>query len=913
MIGRNHEFETITAAATKVTARGCALVVEGEPGVGKTTLLTASAQWADGNGFTVLNTAGVQSQTTVGYAGVHELVHPILGHVDALPVYQRRALLAAFGLAEEQPPNPLHIGVAMLGLIEEAAAHRPLMLIVDDAQWLDDSSLHVVTFVGRRLASSPVMMLCALRSRLDGKATRLLSLPRLPLGTLDAAESHDLMSRVISGVGGHGLSESAQRRVLAEAAGNPLAIAELTKALITAGDQSMVSAKTPLPTTRRIEQAFREQFDALPPPSRHMLALIAAGGDTALADVVTAASQVGLSDADLDPLERAGLVTITGGALLVRHPLIRSVAYRAATLTQRSTFHAALAAATDDPVRAAWHRSAAAYGADEAIAADLEAVAQSAQRRGANAEAAAAWRRAAALSPSTDRRIRRLANAIEPAYQAGLTVEAIEILDEAEPLATDLGVLFDLAFARFSLAVTTGVTAPPISDLVRLADRLGAADVPSLATAQIRLLAAAAAQCRMHGLNDNDRSLVADRLHSLERLGDPLVLIALTTIEDTKYAREFRCRAASVHRQVSDDLTALMSMGLAGESASDLITARACWERAITVARRTGAPAIECEALRGAARSQIIAGRLAEAAVNAQSALRIATDADLGISVGAAAALLARIHAWRGEFRSAQQALVTARQNLPSDTPLLWLDDLAWADGILALTTHDHERAFTEISQMARDRGSRRWAIADLTEAAVASGHTQVISQLIDEIDAEANALESPHVVMLVHRSRALIAGVDGDAEHHFRAALQTDEAAGHAPLEYARTQVAYGEWLRRQRRIVDARAQLSSALRVFEVRGAQPWSQRTRGELRAAGVQVPGSVTASGPLTMALSPQELQIAQLAASGLTNRQIADRIYVSHRTVATHLYKIFPKLGITSRNQLRDSIGLQSSC
>ena len=266
MIGRNHEFETITAAATKVTARGCALVVEGEPGVGKTTLLTASAQWADGNGFTVLNTAGVQSQTTVGYAGVHELVHPILGHVDALPVYQRRALLAAFGLAEEQPPNPLHIGVAMLGLIEEAAAHRPLMLIVDDAQWLDDSSLHVVTFVGRRLASSPVMMLCALRSRLDGKATRLLSLPRLPLGTLDAAESHDLMSRVISVVGGHGLSESAQRRVLAEAAGNPLAIAELTKALITAGDQSMVSAKTPLPTTRRIEQAFREQFDALPPP-----------------------------------------------------------------------------------------------------------------------------------------------------------------------------------------------------------------------------------------------------------------------------------------------------------------------------------------------------------------------------------------------------------------------------------------------------------------------------------------------------------------------------------------------------------------------------------------------------------------------------------------------------------------------
>lgn len=907
MIGRHHEFETITAAANTVTDRGCALVVEGEPGIGKTTLLAAVADWADSNGFTVLSCAGVQSQATVGYAGVHELVHPILHCADALPVHQRMALFAAFGLAEEELPNPLLIGVAMLGLVEEAAATRPVILVVDDAQWLDDSSQHILTFVGRRIATSSVMMLCATRPRTDGEPAPLVSLPRLSLNALDGATSLVLMAEALAAGGERMLSEPTQRRVLTEAAGNPLAIAELTKALLASGEQRTVSSLTPLPVTRRIEHIFLEQLEAVPEPSRRMLGLIAAGGDTALTELADAARRVGLSARDLDPLERAELITIVDGSLNVRHPLIRSVAYGAAPLTQRSAFHHALAEATSDPMRRAWHRSAAAYGPDEAIAADLEAVARRAQRSGANAEAARAWRRSAALSPAMKCRIRRLVSAIEPAYQAGLTLEALDILDEAEPLATDLIDQFDLAFARFTLGITTGVTAPPISDLVALGDRLGTGEARGHADAQVRLLAAAAAQCRMHGFDESDRFLVTDRLHKLEHLEHPSVEIALATLEDTKYARQFRCRAGSLRTEIRDDLTALMSMGLAAESVSDLAVAQVCWEDATRVARRAGAPAIECEALRGSARSQIIAGQLPEAAVSAQGAFRIAADADLGISAGAAAALLARVHVWRGETRSAQQSLATARQNLPNDTPLLWLDDLAWASGLLALTLHDNERAFTELSMMNRDRGSRRWAIADLTEAAVASGHTTVICPMVDEIDSEANALGSAHVTMLVHRSRALIAGVDKDAEHYFRAALEVGEAVRHAPLEYARTQLAFGEWLRRQRRIIDARAQLSSALGVFERRGAAPWAQRTRGELRAAGVQVPSPATAPDPRATTLSPQELQIARLAASGLTNRQIADQIYVSHRTVAAHLYKIFPKLGITNRTQLRDAI------
>lgn len=904
LIGRADEFTALTSAAANITQAGCALVIEGDAGIGKTTLLSAVAGWAGDHGFTVRSCAGVQSQAKVGYAAVHELVHPLSRHADALPTHQRRALLAAFGMADHELPNPLLIGVAMLGLIEEAAAHQPLMLIVDDVQWLDGSSLHVLTFIGRRLANSPVMLLCAARPHLDGEPERLLSLPRWTLGPVDDETSQALLAAAVTETGEQTLSGLARRRILVEARGNPLAIAELAKAVLASDEHTVLTATAPLPTTRRIERVLLGQLDMLPEPSRRLLALISAGDDSSLAELIDAAHRIGLSESDLDPLERNGLITVGDGALHVRHPLIRSVAYRAAPLSQRAAYHRALAAAATDPVRGAWQRSAAAYGPDETVAAELEAVADSALRRGANDEAAAALRRAAALSSSPERRVRRLVAAIMPAYRAGLTIDAVDIMSDAEPLATDCIDLFELAFARFTMGISTGVAAPKVSDMVALADRLGDNGERGY---QSRLLAAAAAQCRMHGMAERDRHVVAEALHALEHHGDPAVEIALATVEDTKYARHFRAEAQRLRTQVAGDITALMSMGLAAESVSDVNIAQGCWSEATTVAHTAGAPTIECEALRGSARAQIIAGHLQEATVSAQGAFRIATDANLAISAGAAAALLARSHAWRGEIRAAEHALATARQHLPTDTPLLWLDELAWGSGLLALTMHDYQQAFVELSQMTRDRGARRWAIADLTEAAVGCRHTAMIDTVVDDIASEATSLGSEHVAMLVQRSRALLGGNSPEAEQHFDAALKYVEAAEQSPLEYARTRLCYGEWLRRRRRIVDARAQLSLALGVFESRGAEPFAQRARGELRAAGVQLPGHVTAVDHAAQ-MTPQELQIAQLAASGLSNRQIADRIYVSHRTVAAHLYKIFPKLGITSRNQLRDMLG-----
>ena len=905
MIGRVEEFEAIVTAASCAREQGCALVVEGHPGIGKTTLLTSSARWGKDNGFTVLCCAGVQCQTKVGYAAVHELVRPILGYAESLPPHQKRALLGALGLGEPVESDPLLIGVAVLGLIEEASARRPLMLIVDDAHWLDGSSLHVLTFVGRRISSAAAVLLCAARPGLDGESARLVSLPRLTLGPVDESASRALLADALAA--GPTLSELAQRRVLHEAAGNPLAIAELAKAVAATDDHHLWGGTPPLPTTRRIERIFLEQLGVLPEPSRQMLALVSASDATSLTEVLDAARRVDLPETCLDPLERTGLITVDDGVIKVRHPLIRSVAYSAATLSQRSTFHRALAEATSDPAQATWQRAAASYGRDEVIATELEYVARAAGQRGANAEAAAAWRRAAMLSTTPGGRVRRLVRAIEPACRAGLTTEAINIVDEAEPLATGLDDLVELATARFTLGVTAGVAVPAIADLLALADRLADADTPEQHLARVNLVAAAAAQCRMHGLDEGDRHLVADSLHRLEVLEEPAIEVALATVEDTKYAHQFRSHATSLHAAANDDTMLLMSMGLAAESVSDLSTAQQCWDRAIRVARTSGAPSIECEALRGSARAQIISGRLPEAAMSAQTALRIATDCDMSLSMGSAAALLARAHAWRGRSADAQSALAIARQHIPVDTSLLWIDDLAWASGLLALIRHDYDEAFTELSKMARDRSSRRWAIADLTEAAVASHNVDNIGILVGEIATEAATLGSPHLLALVHRSRALLAGNDIDAEEHFRTALH-DGARAEASLEYARTQLNYGQWLRRQRRIVDSRVQLSAALREFQSRDAEPWVQRTRTELRAAGVQSPGDLTPTNDVEAELTPQEMQIARLAASGLSNRQIADQIYVSHRTVAAHLYKVFPKLGISSRNQIRDVLG-----
>lgn len=891
IVGRSAELASVADTLAAISTGGAALVVDGEPGIGKSTLLSAAADWAVANGYSRLGCSGLQSQSEVGFAGIHELIHPILAHTAALPPRQRMALLTAFGLAEGPTPDRLLVSLAVLGLLEEAASRRRLILIIDDVQWLDQSSLEVLAFVARRLSNAPLMMLCAERSGLDGAAPYLDGLPRLSLGPL--APEH---ARALLNTAAEHTDALLLQRVLEQSGGNPLAVIELSSALDERGNSTVFSGE-PLPITRRVERAFLSQLGGLTDNGRLLLLLISAS-DGRLTDVDVAADFLGLTLTDeLAPLERAGLITASSDRIHVRHPLIRSTVYGAAPLSSRTVVHAALADAAGDAVRAAWHRAEATFGPDETVASELEGAARQAQSRGAGAESAAALRRAAVLSPDTTSRVRRLTEAAEIARSSGLTAESISILGEAENLGDSQSSAEQLAITRFVLNVTAAIAGQPATELVALAGKFSDGDVE-----RRRLLWAAAIECRMHGLAEEPRrDTVAALRHLHDGAEDPMVCMALALVDDTGAGQGLRDRLPQLIEEVADDPLLLMALGFAAEAAADRTHALQCWNRVQNRSRASGSAADKCESQRGAAQLLLQQGKIEAAGIAAENALRLGQDINLPMTAASAAAILARVQVWQGRFEQARDTLSTARRLLAPDPAILWHDDAHWAAGLLALCTADPAEALEHMLKMTQHRTSRRWAIADLAEAAAGVGCGARIRPLLADITEQAGQLTSGLESMLVHRAHALLASTDAEAQEHFLAALAAG-ADTDAELERARTHLAYGQWLRRQRRITDARTHLSTALAAFDAAGAAPFLDRAATELRAAGITTAVGTPRQGPAA-ALTSQELQIAQLAAAGLTNREIADRIYVSHRTVAAHLYKMFPKLGITNRNQL----------
>ncbi|RZT24656.1 regulatory LuxR family protein [Mycobacterium sp. BK558] len=903
LVGRSVELTLVTDALAGISTSGAALVIDGEPGIGKSTLLAAAAEWASANGYARLGCVGLQSHTEVGFAGVHELLHPLLAHADALPPRQRAALMTAFGLEDGPVPDRLLIGLAVLGLLEEAASKRRLLLIVDDAQWLDQSSLDVLTFVSRRLTNAPLMMLCAVRTSPGGSAVVLDGLPRLSIGPLGIDEAAELLAAELNKPGvPRDLDPSARQRVLEQADGNPLAVIELTAVLGQNGHGSATFAGEPLPTSRRLERAFLNQLDALPEQSRLLLLLISAG-DGSLAEIHRAAEHAGLNlTKHLAPLEESGLVAVGGGALRIRHPLIQSTVYGAAALSTRALVHRALACAATDPTRSAWHRAEATFGPDEQVAADLEQAAERARARGAGAEAAAALRRAAVLTDDLSERLRRLAAAAEVARSSGLMTESLRILQEAESLVEDHGGEAPLAITRFVLNATAATPGRTAAELLALSGKY-----PDGSSRQRELLWAAAIECRMHGLTEQTRQ---DIVAAIRRLDDdpldPFLAIGEALVDDVGYGQRLRARLPSLVEVVGDSALLTMSLAFAAEAVVDRRSALRCWVQVQNQARRTGRPADECEGLRGAAHILLTEGRIEAAAISAQNALRMAEDMNLPMTAGSAAAILARTLVWQGQAERARQYLDRARQFLSPAPTILWNDDVHWAAGLAALCEANHPEALAHLLKMTLHRTSRRWAIADLAEAAAGADRHDAIRPLLAEIGDEAERLGVDS--LLVHRAHALLADTFTEADERFNAALASAEGLG-AELEVARTHLLYGAWLRRRRRIVDARTHLSVALTAFDTAGAVPFADRAASELRAAGVTA-GSRPPSGAggNASALTSQELQIAQMAAAGMTNREIADRIYLSHRTVAAHLYKVFPKLGITRRNQLHAALG-----
>jgi DNA-binding NarL/FixJ family response regulator len=899
IFGRSAELAAISDALTSISSAGTALVIDGEAGIGKSTLLASAADQAAAAGYRLLRCSGLQSQTKVGFAGIHELIHPLLGQAAKLPRRQQNALMTSFGLEDGPAPDRLLVSLAVLGLLEEAAAQQRLLLVVDDVQWLDQSSLDVLAFVARRLTNAPLMLLCAERADLGGSAAHLEGTPRLSLSALQLGDARELLTHTLQQSPGKA-DAYLQQRVLEQANGNPLAVIELGAGLGERYGDSVTYSGEPLPTSQRVEQAFLTQLQALPDDSRLLLLLIAAAHGSVV-QIHAAARDIGLDlTEDLAPLERAGLVTMSSGQIHVRHPLIRSTAYGAAPMSARATVHRALANATTDPTRAAWHRAEATFAPDERVAADLERAAERTRARGAAAEAAAALRRAAALSPDAKNRLRRLTVAADIARSAGLTTSAISILEEAEPLAGELSGSQSLAITRFVLAVTASLPGQSAGELVALAEQYPAGDAR-----QPELLWAAAIDCRMHGLADPPRQAVVAAIRSLTTRDDPLVDIATALVDDFGDGLRLQKRLPALIDQIGDAPLPTMSLAFAAEAVSERASALRCWTHVQHHSRRLNSSANECEGLRGAAHLLIQQGGLQAAVITAQNALRMAEDMNLPMTAGSSAAFLARALTWQGHSERARQALDQSRRWLAADPQILWNDDAHWAAGLAALCAANYTEALQHLLRMSLHRTSRRWAVADLAEAAAGCNRQDLARPVLADVESQARKLGAQLDNLLVHRAYALLASTDSEAEERFQAALN-EGAELDAETELARTHLLYGEWLRRRRRIVDARRHLTTALTAFDTAGATPFTDRAAAELRAAGVTAPGKAKLGPAAT--LTPQELQIAQLAATGLSNREIADRIYLSHRTVATHLYKVFPKLAITSRSQLHVALG-----
>lgn len=900
MVGRSAELTEIVTALAGIATGGATLVIEGDPGIGKSTLLGAATEWAAANGYGRLSCSGLQSHTDVGFAGLHELVHPLLTHATALPSRQRTALLTAFGLEDGPAPDRLLINLAVLGLLEEAASKRRLLLVIDDAQWLDRSTLDVLTFVSRRLTNAPLMMLCSARTTLDGSAHHLDGLPRLLVNPLTSEQADELLDTALaSSPTPRTMDEYTRRCVLEQAGGNPLAVIEIAAALCESGSDAAFFAGEPLPTSRRVERAFLTQLGALSDESRLLLLLICASNG-AVTEVHSAAEDLGLSFVEhLAPLEGSGLISVRGGQLMVRHPLIRSTVYGAAPLSSRSTVHRALAAASADPTRAAWHRAEATLGPDEAVACELERAAGRAQARGAGAEASAALRRSAVLTPDLDRRVQRLAAAADVARSSGLIAEAIRVLEEAEPLSEGSAVGARLAITRFVLNATAAIPGQSADELLALASRIGPED-----QWHRELLWAAAIECGMHGLDEQPRLDIVAAIHRIDDdPADPLLVIAIALVEGASRGAWVRTRIPALIDAVSDDPLLLLSLGMAAEGVADRDSALRCYTQVQKLGRASGSPANECEGLRGAAKILLTQGRIQTSAMSAQHSLRMAEAMTLPTTAGSAAAILAHALAWQGQSEQARRELDRARGWLAADPTVLWHDDVYWAAGFAALCEGNYAVALDHLLKMTQYRTSRRWAVADLAEAAAGCDRPDTVRSILADTEDQAKRLGFNS--FLVHRAHALVARSTTDADDRFRAALSAAEGLG-ANLEAARTHLLYGVWLRRRRRIVDARRHLLLAFTAFDTAGAVPFANRAGGELRAAGVTVAPTANRSGAADI-LTAQELQIAQMAASGKTNREIADHIYLSHRTVAAHLYKVFPKLGITSRTQLHGAL------
>jgi DNA-binding CsgD family transcriptional regulator len=878
--------------------RSGALVVHGEAGVGKTALVEdAIASAADMN---VARVAGIESEMELAYAALQQLCAQMLDGLDRLPDPQRQALGVVFGLRVGEVPDRFLVGLAALSLLADTANKRPLLCVIDDAQWLDQASAQVMGFVARRLFAEQIALVVATRE--PGGEFR--GLPELAVGGLGDGDARELLASVIR----QPLDERLHERFIAEAGGNPLALLELSPGLIPAELAGAWGATAAPGLLRRLEESFRQRLGGLPETTQRLLLVAAAEptGDPVL--VWRAAGGLGTGMEAAAPAEAEGLLTI-GVRVTFRHPLVRSAAYRAASPEERRAAHRALADATNpraDPDRRAWHRAQAAAGPDEEVAAELEHSAGRAQARGGFAAAAAFLERSAALTPGPAQRAARTLAAARATSQTGAFDAALGLLAAAEagPLDELQRAQAALLHGQIALGSFRGRDAETLLlTAARLFEPLDA-----------RLARETYLDALSAGLFAGRLTPASDRRKAGEtaRAGPPsprparapdLLLDGLASLATDGYSAGAPVLKQAVSAFRADEVSREEALRWLWQAsyAAELVWDYASWEvlsdRHVKLAIQAGALIAMPIALNIRALLHLLAGEFA-AADSLITQLESVTEAT-GSNIAPFSPLV--LAAWRGRETEAARLVEAGLNEAERHGQAAWRTTAQWATAVLNNSLGRYEQALAAAEQASQDSRvipPANWAVVELIEAATRSGAPERAAPALRRLSDMTRASGTDWALGIEARARALVS--DGEtADRRYREAI---DYLGRTPLrvELGRAQLVYGEWLRRQRRIREAREQLRRAYALFTGVGMEAFAERARAELRATGAQVLEPITGTPDL---LTAQEALIARLASDGASNPQIAAQLFISPATVAYHLGKVFAKLGISSRGQL----------
>jgi DNA-binding CsgD family transcriptional regulator len=899
LVGRDRELAVLSAMIDQIGDHGGSILVLGEAGVGKSSLLAATAEYGRAAGLQILEATGVETEAQLPFAGLHQLLRPVLGSLTQLPDVQRYAIEAALGADAVAPTERFMIALAVLNLLTDAAARTPVLVLLDDLQWLDQPTQEVLAFVARRISADPIVLAAAARSGGDAPLVAV-GLAELNVGQLDEDSARSLLAAHASDLDG-----ADRERILTEAEGNPLALIELPAALRTAVKDGLDRPRSALPLTARLERAFAARLPDLPQSARDAVLIAAVDSAGDLQEILTAASLLGerhISAAALEPAVVMGLIRLDERHVRFRHPLVRSAVIGAETAARRQAANLALAeAVTDDPYRSIRHRAQAITGPDDEVADQLEATQVTSLRRGSVTEAIWALERSAELTTDLSVRGRRLLLAAEHAFGLGRADLVDKLLAWAARLP--LSTLDQARMEWLREIFHDGVPGDParVFELCRMAGQAQAAADIDLA---LNLLLGAGLRCWWSDTGPEARRCVVTALDKIDSpTDDPRHLAGLAVADPLRQGTRVIERLHAVVLERVTDAAGLWLLGMAAHAVGEPERAADSLARAESKLRDDGRLGLLSQVLILQVLDSVELGDWSKAESSLLEGRHLALDTGQPIWDIGTQTLTAIMAGLRGDNGLAQSVAAAAEHAANGRRLNDLLSCVQLARGIGLTTAGEYGAAYEALRRMfdpgdaAFHATERFHGVMFLAEAALHAGRAAEARDVISTLEADARVTTSATLHRHLSYARAVLAPGD-EAEELYRQALQGDLVRW--PWLRARIQLAYGSWLRRRRRVAESRTYLRSAQTTLDLISASSWAEQARAELRAAGER---TLSAAPAALSTLSAQELQIANLAAQGLSNKEIGQRLYLSPRTVGSHLYRIFPKLGITSRAQL----------